>query len=166
VTLAIVLVVLGTALAVAEVFFVSFGVFSVASGACILIADVIAFGEGPAVGWTFVAVEIVLLPLAVWYAFRVLPRTPFGRRMVLAAPAPAGPAAAVPAFEHLVGRAGRAVTDLRPAGTALIEGERLSVVAVGGFLSAGQDVVVDSVEGVEIRVRASAPPSPDPRSRP
>jgi membrane-bound serine protease (ClpP class) len=155
-----VLVVVGTALAVAEVFFVSLGAFAVAAGACILFADLIAFGESPTIGWIFVAAELVILPLAIRYAFRVLPRLPFGRRMLLTGPATA-PRPAVPAFDHLVGRAGRAITDLRPSGTVEFGDERLSVVSMSGMLPRGTAVVVVSVEGTEIRVR---PAEPDPRS--
>ena len=45
------------------------------------------------------------------------------------------------------------MTDLRPAGTIRIGDRRVSVVALGGFLDSGTPVVVDAVEGTEIKVR-------------
>jgi membrane-bound serine protease (ClpP class) len=153
------LLVLGIALIVAEVFLVSFGALAVAAGTCIILADVIAFGEGEAWGWGFVAAEIVLIPWVLWTAFRVLPRTRFGRRIVLEGPATA-PKPGVPAFEHLLGKRGSALTDLRPAGTAEFGEERLSVVSLGGLVERGAAVVVASVEGTEVRVRRA--PSPEP----
>jgi membrane-bound serine protease (ClpP class) len=153
--LAVILLVVGVALVVAEVLFVSFGLLALLAGACILAADLIAFGHSDAMGWTFVAAEVVLVPLALWGAFRVLPRLPFGRRMLLEASGPWSPA--VPDWDRLLGKRGAALTDLRPAGTAEFDGERVSVVSVGGIVPKGAALVVVSVEGMEVRVR----PAPD-----
>jgi membrane-bound serine protease (ClpP class) len=160
---AIGLLLLGIALIVAEVFLVSFGALAVAAGICILLADALAFAEGPVWGWTFVGAEIVLIPLVLRGAFRILPKTRFGQRIVLSGPANA-PGAGVPAHDRLVGTRGRALTDLRPAGTAQLGDERFSVVSLGGMIHLGDEVVVDSVEGTEIRVRRVAAPSPSPTS--
>ena len=156
------LLLLGIALIVAEVFFVSFGALAIAAGLCILLADVMAFSESAAWGWTFVAAELVLVPLVLRTAFRTLPNTRFGRRFLLSGPA-TEPGAGVPAYERLVGARGRAATDLRPAGTAEFGEERLSVVSLGGLIERGEEVVVASVEGSEIRVRAlPSHPAPPP----
>lgn len=56
--------------------------------------------------------------------------------------------------EQFVGKAGRALTPLRPAGTAEISGQRLDVVSEGGFIPAGTAVEVLRVEGVSVVVRA------------
>lgn len=57
---------------------------------------------------------------------------------------------------ELVGQRGSAVTPLRPAGTAMIEGRRWDVVTDGSFIAAGQPVQVIAVEGVRIVVTAAA----------
>jgi len=54
----------------------------------------------------------------------------------------------------LVGAVGFALTDLRPAGAAEIDGRRVDVVAEGGFLSAGTDLEVVLDEGYRRVVRA------------
>jgi membrane-bound serine protease (ClpP class) len=54
----------------------------------------------------------------------------------------------------LVGAVGVALTDLRPAGAAEIDGQRVDVVAEGGFLSAGTDLEVVLDEGYRRVVRA------------
>jgi membrane-bound serine protease (ClpP class) len=54
----------------------------------------------------------------------------------------------------LVGAVGVALTDLRPAGAAEIDGRRVDVVAEGGFLSAGTDLEVVLDEGYRRVVRA------------
>ncbi len=156
----IVLLLIGLALVVAEVFFVSMGLLSLMAGTCILAADVLAFQQGQTEGWTLVALQIVLVPLLVWGAFRLLPRLPFGRRMLLGGPV-TEPGGGFASLDHLEGREGRALTDLRPAGTALLGDERVSVVAIGGFIPRDSDVVVSAVEGPEVRVRATSVPDDD-----
>jgi membrane-bound serine protease (ClpP class) len=53
----------------------------------------------------------------------------------------------------LVGRAGTAVTDLRPAGVAAVDGERIDVVTEGEYISAGSRVTVVRAEGYRHVVR-------------
>lgn len=54
---------------------------------------------------------------------------------------------------ELIGMQGKAVTDLRPAGTAIINEERLDVVSEGSFILKGSSVKVVKVEGSRIVVR-------------
>jgi membrane-bound serine protease (ClpP class) len=65
----------------------------------------------------------------------------------------AGGYIAAPLREELVGRGGLALTDLRPAGTASIEGERLDVVTEGEYVSAGSPVIVVRAEAYRHVVR-------------
>jgi len=52
-----------------------------------------------------------------------------------------------------VGKRGKALTILRPSGTADIEGRRLDVVTSGEFIEAGRGVEVILVEGTRVVVR-------------
>ena len=149
---AIVLTLVGLAFVVAEVFFVSAGLLGLVALTMFILADVAAFGESQLAGWTLVLLQVILVPLLVRQAFQILPRLPFGRRMLLTEP-PRPTEAGVPDLAHLVGRAGVALTDLRPSGMAAFGEERVSVVALGGFIGREQAVVADSVEGSEVRVR-------------
>jgi membrane-bound serine protease (ClpP class) len=149
------LTILALALILAEVFFPSFGLFGVMAGGMILLADVTAFEESEALGWAFIAAQVILIPLVVRTGFRVLPKLPFGKRMVLSGPATA-PAPGVADLRRLLGRTGRAVTDLRPAGVAEFGEERVPVVGLGGMIPRSSEVVVVAVEGIEVRVRAVA----------
>ena len=54
-----------------------------------------------------------------------------------------------------MGKRGKAITTLRPAGTADIEGKRLDVVTSGEFIEAGSDIEVILVEGMRVVVRES-----------
>lgn len=55
--------------------------------------------------------------------------------------------------EHLLGKTGTALTPLRPAGTARIEGQRVDVVTVGEFIPYGTTIEVTLVEGTRVVVR-------------
>jgi membrane-bound serine protease (ClpP class) len=58
--------------------------------------------------------------------------------------------------QDLVGREGRALTDLRPSGTVVVDEERLDVVTEGPFVLAGAPVVVIRSEGYRHVVRERA----------
>ena len=57
---------------------------------------------------------------------------------------------------ELLDQAGIAFTDLRPAGTALINGKRVDVVTEGGFVSKDTPVKVIAIEGMRVVVRPVA----------
>jgi membrane-bound serine protease (ClpP class) len=54
-----------------------------------------------------------------------------------------------------IGREGRALTPLRPAGMADMEGERLNVVSEGEFIPKGARVVIERIEGARVVVKAA-----------
>lgn len=56
-------------------------------------------------------------------------------------------------YQQYLGKAGKAITLLRPAGTAEIDGKRLDVVSEGMFVTPGTEIVVVKVEGNRIVVR-------------
>lgn len=150
---AIILSLVGLGFVLAEVFFPSLGVFGIIAGACLILSVVTAFQEGDAAGYSFLAVAVIGVPLVVRWGFQVLPRLPFGRRMILSAP-DEDPGGGVPDLSALVGRSGIAETDLRPSGTARFDDERLSVVSLDGMLEQGTPITVTAVEGAEVRVRS------------
>jgi membrane-bound serine protease (ClpP class) len=61
-----------------------------------------------------------------------------------------------PIRSDLVGKRGSALTDLRPAGTALIGEERVDVVTEGEFVSQGTAITVLRSDGYRLVVRAAA----------
>jgi membrane-bound serine protease (ClpP class) len=56
---------------------------------------------------------------------------------------------------ELLDQSGVALTALRPAGTALINGKRVDVVTEGGFINKGTAVKVVAIEGLRVVVRAA-----------
>jgi membrane-bound serine protease (ClpP class) len=56
---------------------------------------------------------------------------------------------------ELLGQSGVALTALRPAGTAVINGKRVDVVTEGGFVEKGRPVQVIGIEGLRVVVRVT-----------
>ena len=60
---------------------------------------------------------------------------------------------AAPTLSHLNGRDGVALSQLRPAGVAIIDGERYEVQTQGEFIPPQTPIRVDRVMGAKIFVR-------------
>jgi len=104
-----------------------------------------------------VVLSLLLALAAALAVLRVLPRLPFGRRLVLETEmaADAGYASAPEGDRHWLGKRGTAASPLRPAGLAHIDGERVDVVSEGEFIDAGASLEVIRVDGNRIVVRRS-----------
>jgi membrane-bound serine protease (ClpP class) len=105
-----------------------------------------------------VAISILIAIAGSAALFRVLPSLPFGRRLVLETGMDATPGyvSAPESDRRWLGRIGTALSPLRPAGIADIDGTRVDVVSDGGFIDAGTHIQVTRVDGNRIVVRASA----------
>jgi len=55
-------------------------------------------------------------------------------------------------YSPIVGKQGKALSDLRPSGIIVIEGKRYDVVTDGEYIEADSDVIVNKVEGARIIV--------------
>lgn len=55
-------------------------------------------------------------------------------------------------YDNLIGKTGKAITKLRPTGTAEINGEKYDVITDGEFISDGSPIKVVKVEGFRIIV--------------
>jgi membrane-bound serine protease (ClpP class) len=102
-----------------------------------------------------VALSMLVALASAFALLSVLPRLPFGRQLVLDADmrAAEGYASAPEADRLQLGHTGTAISPLRPAGVADINGARVDVVSEGGFIEAGTAVVVTRVDGNRIVVR-------------
>jgi membrane-bound serine protease (ClpP class) len=86
---------------------------------------------------------------------RYLPRLPFGKKLILETGLGAGEGYASPpeTDRQWLGKAGTAVSPLRPSGIAEFDGERVDVVSDGEFIEPGAQIVVTRVDGNRIVVR-------------
>lgn len=157
----VLLVIAGLVLIVAEVFFVSFGVIALMAGAALLSAVFVAFQESTTFGVSMVVVEAVAAPVVLGLAFKLLPRTPFGRQLILAGPDTPGSAGAADAgLPGLLHKTGVTLSALRPAGFARIDGNKIDVVTRGEMLPADAAIVVVEITGNRVVVARHTPTNP------
>jgi membrane-bound serine protease (ClpP class) len=123
---------------------------------CVLASVYLQFGDqfGTVAGIAVIGSGIGI-GLALWR----LPRSRLAGRFFLetslaGATATSGNSSGALESSSLIGRFGTAVSDLRPAGVANIEGERLDVVSDGEFIKAGTTLEVIRVEGRRVLVKA------------
>jgi membrane-bound serine protease (ClpP class) len=102
-----------------------------------------------------VVFSLLLALVASLAVLRFLPRLPFGRRLILETGllAGAGGSSAPESDRMWLGKSGTALSPLRPAGIAEIEGERVDVVSDGDLIEPGVPIVVTHVDGNRIVVR-------------
>lgn len=102
-----------------------------------------------------VAISVLVALAGGLVAMRFLPKLPFGRRLILSTDMEAeeGFVSSPETDRQWLGKTGRAVSPLRPAGIAEIDGTRVDVVSDGVFIDAGAPVRVTRVDGNRIVVR-------------
>lgn len=106
-----------------------------------------------------VAIALLLAMAGTFALLRAVPRLPFGRRLVLATgmEASLGYVSTPEGDQRWKKRVGSAVSPLRPAGIAEIDGIRIDVVSDGGFIEPGSAIEVTRVDGNRIVVRRASP---------
>ncbi|MCS7015946.1 MAG: NfeD family protein [Gemmatales bacterium] len=166
--LPIALILLGLLLLVAEVFIPSGGVLFVLALVSLIVGITMIFfipesrGGGVAAGLITVTIVFVMIPIVVGIAFYYWPKTPFGKRIILAAPSAEEdqPPQAFPEhadYSQLKGQVGRALSPLRPSGIVLIQGRRIDAETEGVFVEAGQFVRVVDTRPSYVIVRPLSP---------
>lgn len=147
----------GLLLVVIEIFVPSGGVIGLLATGAAIAGDVCLWLADPVWGALGVLAILVLGPLLFFFAVNLLPSTPMGRRLLFGEK---GIDAAqetlledVNPYDKLVGLEGTALTDLRPVGSARIDGERHEVLADTHLIESGAKIRVVSVRGNEIKVR-------------
>lgn len=172
----IVLFGIGVVLVLAEIFIIpGFGVAGI-SGIILVIGSLLAALVGN-VGLQFptaealasavitMAVTLVLLIALIFSLGRYLPRSERFSQLVLAPElSSVSGYTSADTIEDLVGATGVTVTPLRPSGTAVINDERVDVIAASEFIPSGTPVRVVRVRGSRVEVRSAAVSSPSETS--
>ncbi len=146
------LLTLGFILLFLEVF-VPGGVLGVLGGLLIIYGCYLAFGLSPTWGVAAVGLSVLVAIVAV----RLVARSRLGRRLMLDDAGARDWKAAEAGLQDLVGRRGRSLTQLRPAGLAEIDGRRIDIVADNELIEADVGVRVCEVEGNRVVVEAIEP---------
>ncbi len=142
----------GVVVIIAEIILPSGGILSVVALGAFGYSLFIVFSEiSKTIGFAFVAADLVLIPVLVIVGLKLLARSPVTLRKTLSREE--GVSSQPPELEGYMGMHGTAVTDLRPAGTAVINGKRVDVVTRGEYLEKGAEIRVSGVTGNQIIVR-------------
>jgi membrane-bound serine protease (ClpP class) len=158
--LAVALLVLGLTLIVCEVFIPSAGLIAAFATLCFAGSVVAAWTawwyDKPGYFAIYAIALLVLIPSALSGALYLLPRTEFGRQVLLEAPA----LDEVTPYQEeqrqlqrLVGRIGKTLTSLNPGGLVLVDGTRQHCESEGLLLESGAPVEIVAVKGNRVVVR-------------
>ena len=149
----------GLGVIVLEVFVPSGGILGFVSITAIIAAVATAFLElGPGAGMSVLGLAVVAVPAVLSLAFRWFPDTPLGRRVL---PPPPDAAEVLPDPQRrrrardLVGRSGRAVSEMLPWGSVEIDGTLCEAMSESGPIDAGTPVEAVGVQGTKLVVRVA-----------
>jgi membrane-bound serine protease (ClpP class) len=159
----IIMFVLGVALILVEVFVIpGFGIAGV-SGIILIIASLFLslIGSDPVLDFEGVSVAIIQLSVAllgaivlVFVMAKYLPKTNIFKKFVLSDAEKTNKGFSSHATsKDLVGAEGIALTDLRPSGTAEINGKKVDVVTESEYVEKGKHLKVITVEGIRVVVK-------------
>lgn len=149
----VVLFVIGIVLLVIEIFVPGFGIWAILGIICLMSGVIMAAYDASDAALSLGIGFILAMVLAglVIYAFR---KRGIWNKFILKDELKTELGyVSQPVKEYLLGKTGKALTPLRPAGTAVFDGERVDVVTAGEFIRQGQQVKVVLVEGGRIVVR-------------
>ncbi len=143
------------ALVMAEVFVPSGGLISICSLACLIGGIVIFFKHSTTAGAIGIIVAIIMIPTVLVIAYKIFPKTRFGRAVTLTPPK-RQKGDAIPdtdEIKDLLGTVGVVLTPLRPVGMCDFSGQRVECVAESGYLDKDTKVKVIDVESTQLTVR-------------
>ena len=131
------------------------GIGGIIGSLLIMTSIVFAFGAAAWVlGIVTMAIALVLSIIVFIILLRWLPESALLRRLAFAgAQSTSEGYLASPTLSYLIGKDGVAVSQLRPAGVAMIAGERFEVQTDGDFIPAQTPIRVDHVMGAKIFVK-------------
>jgi membrane-bound serine protease (ClpP class) len=156
---------LGITLIFVDLFFiVGFGVLAI-PGMVMIFASLFLSLMGRFDLWTWNEVSTALTPMLISLVLtgvlgalilRTLPQSKVWNRLVLDAEEKSSDGyVATRTYEDFLGTTGTAFTDLRPGGTGLFDGHRISISTEGDYLTKNTSITVVEVEGNRVIVRKS-----------
>ena len=144
-----------SALIVSEVFIQSGGLISICALGCLIAGLMIFFHQSTTAGWVGVIIAIIMIPSVLVIAYKMFPKTRFGKSVTLA-PSIRRQGDAIPdtpELKEMLSAVGLVVTPLRPVGMCDFSGQRVECVAESGYVDKGEKVEVIHVESTQLTVR-------------
>lgn len=151
--IALLLAMIGALLIIAEVFFPSGGLLGFFATVSLVGSIYYAFLSGGATtGIVFAATEVIVVPLLMLGALKILPSTPIGKALL--GQLPTSEEVDPDDERHeLVGRVGVARSKMLPSGAVEIDGRMIDAVSQGQAIEPGEYVKVIEVRGNRVVVR-------------
>jgi len=142
----------------AEIFVPSGGALAVMAVATLLVSVVFAFLSGPMFGTVYFVAVTIGVPVFLWYAFKWWPTTTLGRRILLNPEEDPAlqPNVELERLKTLIGKRGVAKSKMMLSGLVEVEGKRLNAVSESVAIEQGNEIVVVSVDGINVIVRPAA----------
>jgi len=146
----------GIVLLIIEIIVPGFGIFGI-SGLIALFVGIVFAAPSVQQGVFSLLAAIGVSVIAIPIFTKIFGKSRFLRRLVLSH-SEKTELGYVPTAgkSNLIGKTGVAVTVLRPAGTILIDGDRIDAIAQGEFISSGTPVAVVRVEGAKVVVSSTS----------
>lgn len=151
-SLTVILQLIGVIVIIAEIILPSGGILSVLAAGIFAYSLYVVFHDvSVSAGFVFVTADVIMIPILVIVGLKLLAKSPVTLRTMLSSKE--GVTSQPSELDEFLGMEGIAVTDLRPAGTAVINGKRVDVISRGEYLEKNSRIVVSSVTGNQIIVR-------------
>lgn len=149
--LPVLLQVIGIAVVVAEIFIPSFGLLAIIALSVFFYSLYLVFTTiSTTAGMVFTGFDLVLVPVLIVFGMKVLANSPLALKRELSKKD--GVVSQSQGLEAYMNMKGKSVTDLRPAGMAEINSQRVDVVTDGEYIDAGTPIIVTGVAGNRIIV--------------
>lgn len=131
------LFIIGALLLAAEVFLPG-AIAGLLGGLALLVGSILSFIEFGATGGTIASVAaLVLVALVLYLELVVLPKTAFGRKMVVLAKVDATSQPPLASLESVLDKPAEALTTLAPSGYVLVAGQRYEAFCRSGHAAKG-----------------------------
>lgn len=159
----ILIFIIGLILLLVEIFYVpGFGLIGIL-GIILMVGSILfsLIGEFPVISENEISNALIQLAasltasvILLFVLWKFLPGIPIWGRLILSSSENQNEGfISNPDFSHLVGKRGKAISQLRPAGIALIENRRYDVVTEGEFISKNDEIEVIQTIGSKIIVK-------------
>jgi membrane-bound ClpP family serine protease len=148
----VLLFLLGVLLLAGEVF-VPGAIMGIIGGLAMMLGCVLSFQQfGPAGGAVATAIAVTLLGITLYIELKWLPRSRFGKKLVVQSASDATSQPALASLEAVLGKTAEAVTTLAPSGYVLVEGRRYEAFCQSGHVAKGAMLRVTGLDNFRLIV--------------
>lgn len=149
--LPIILQIAGILIIATEIFVPSLGVLTIIS-VCLFFYSIYFVFENisSSAGIILIGLDIVFIPIIIIFGMKMLSRSPLALKKKLSKKE--GVTAQNKELENYMNMEGISITNLRPAGVAIINKNRLDVVANGEYIEIDKPIIVTKITGNQIIV--------------